>query len=118
MTTSFRCGDPKCRESCVELGGTWFHDVDKTPACSDPVRVECTPDRASYTGREWRLMEARQTARAEASAAAAKLATGEKHCSECRRGLEVEIRGALETAWENALDFAVDEFARPHPVAA
>lgn len=127
IDVTMRCPDPTCREACERpwtgeagLTATWVHSSDQSPACGEPERIECTPDRATYTGRLWRIMEAREQARRDAQTEAARLVVSlppaVRHCGDCDAATRLAVAGAVEAAWERAFAFGQDEYTRPHPL--
>lgn len=130
ISITYRCPEPTCREAC-ERGFTgkanvadepWVHILDQSPACGEPDKYDVAPDRVGWSGRMWRLHEAREVARRKAVAEARRIVKSlpqpMRHCGDCDLGLALSIEGVLAAAFEDGLAFAQDEYLRPHPVTA
>lgn len=116
---TYRCPEAKCREACEQRADEWVHTVDGSPACGIPERFEVAPHKMEWSGRLWRIEEARQAMRREAANRASAIVSKmnpKPHCGDCAAGLRLSIAGEIEKAWEESHAWAQDEYLRPHPV--
>jgi hypothetical protein len=120
ITRTYRCPAELCRESCErDARGEWVHEATGTPACGDPEEIEVEPSRVGWSGRTWRMYEARERAARKAAAEARRLVESlpppMRHCGECDISLRIAIEGVMSSAFEDGLAYALDEFVRSHP---